>query len=304
MQGKYNDLMTFEYHFRFNKLFQDYFCLSSIGWERWKYPQKYSIDNKDSSKRQFVFQYTVSGEGAIAINSHIYTLKPGQAFLIERPSNVHYFLPRGSTHWELKFVCFNAACHSVLKNIMAEYGNILTISESSSVMKYWEELYKISVDNEMDNFFEASAYSYKFMMHLHDTLRKSLCSHRSNNSVQTCMDIIHANYRAQLTLNQLADLCNMSPSYLSKIFKETFQITPINYLIKYRIEIASNMLLHDNLRIEDIAVQTGFNNANYFSRMFKQIMGVSPKDYRKERYLETNNSKEAQQLIVRYEMIE
>ena len=68
--------------------------------------------------------------------------------------------------------------------------------------------------------------------------------------------------------------------------------------------MACHMLLQNDLRIEDIALQTGFNSANYFSRIFKQIMGISPKDYRRQEHIETLNSKEAQQLIVRYEMLE
>ena len=304
MQKQYEKRMTFEYHFKYNKLYQDYYSFSSIGWEYWQYPQKYSINNMNTSRKQFVFQYTVSGEGAITINSHTYALKPGQAFLIECPSVTHYFLPKSSSHWEMKFISFNSVSHNILKNIINEYGNIFTLPASSSVMNYWEELYRLSIDNDMNNFFTASIHAYSFMMHLNDTLRKIPGIRRSNNRLQTCLDTIHANYQNPLTLEQLADICLLSPSHLSKIFKENFKITPIQYLIHYRVEVACHMLLQDDLRIEDIALQTGFNSANYFSRIFKQIMGISPKDYRRDGHIEALNSKEAQQLIVRYEVLE
>ena len=287
---------TFEYHFKYNKLYQNYHSFISIGWESWRYPQKYSIHNMNFSEKQFVFQYTVSGKGAITINSHTHTLKPGQAFLIECPSATHYFLPKDSSHWELKFITLNNANSEILRNIINEYGNIFTLPSSNSVMDYWEELYQLAINRQIDNFFIASTYAYGFIMHLHNTLRKIPGLRRSNNRLQNCLDIIHANYQEHLTLEQLADICNLSPSYLTKLFKENFKVTPIQYLIRYRIDMACHMLLQGNLHIEEIALATGFNSANYFSRIFKSIVGVSPKSYQKEGHMESLNQKESQQL--------
>lgn len=296
--------MTFEYHFKYYKLYQEYYSIFSLGWEYWQYPQKYYIDNRTSSQKNFIFQYTVSGEGAITINSHTHILKPGQAFLIEKPSAVQYFLPKGSSHWELKFITFNYPSNQILKNIINDYGNIFTLPSSSSVMNYWDELYRLASLKEMDNFFTVSTYAYTFVMKLHDTLRRIPGLLHSHNQMQTCLDIIHANYQSPITLEQLADICCMSPSYLTKMFKETFKVTPIQYLIRYRLDMACQLLLQNHLSIETIALKTGFNSANYFSRIFKQIVGVSPKDYRRQEQIETLNQKETQQLIVKYELIQ
>ena len=72
MPQQNHGLQTFEYHFKFFQLYHNYFSFISLGWENWKYPQKYSIDNFGSSENQFIFQYTVSGEGAITILSLIH----------------------------------------------------------------------------------------------------------------------------------------------------------------------------------------------------------------------------------------
>ena len=101
----------------------------------------------------------------------------------------------------------------------------------------------------------------------------------------------------------MAQICKLSPSYLTKIFNENFKTTPVQYLIKYRIEMACRLLQRSDMRIEDIALQTGFGSGNYFSRIFKSVVGVSPKDYRKEQNLELLTAQETQELIVRYEML-
>lgn len=296
--------ITFEYHFKYFNLYQEYFSITSIGWENQKNHQQYFINNLIRPEKKMVFQYTVSGEGAITINSHTYKLKPGQAFLIECPSATQYFLPKTSDHWELKFIAFNDKSGTILKNIINEYGNIFTLPSSCDVLDYWEELYQLALNKEIDNFFTTSSYAYTFMMKLHDTLRNTANSHLSNNRMQNCLNIIHANYKNNLTLKQLADICNLSPSYLTKLFKENFKVAPIQYLIEYRIEMACQMLIKTDLSIEDIALQTGFNSANYFSRTFKSVVGISPKDYRKRECQKIISLEESQQLITRNEMVE
>lgn len=171
-------------------------------------------------------------------------------------------------------------------------------------MDYWEKLYQLASRKEINNFFTASTYTYSFIMYLHDTLRNIPGQHRSNNRLQNCLDIIHSNYQDNLTLKQLSDMCNLSVSYLTKIFKDNFKVTPIQYLINYRIKQSCQLLLQSDLRIEDIALQVGFNSANYYSRIFKSVTGISPKDYRKEEHIEILTQEETQQLIVRYEMLD
>ena len=226
-----------------------------------------------------------------------------QAFLIERPGATHYFRPKNSAHWELQFLSMNAVCGSILRNIINEYGNIYTLPPACPVLNCWEKLYGLAVNKQIDNFFTASSYTYEFIMALHDTLRALPGLRHSNNRLQNCVEAIQANYQSNLTLTQMAQICNLSPSYLTKIFKENFKTTPVQYLIKYRIEMACRLLQRSDMRIEDIALQTGFGSGNYFSRIFKSVVGVSPKDYRKEQNLELLTAQETQELIVRYEML-
>ncbi len=304
MSEKHETYKTYEYHFKYLNLYENYYSFVSIGREYWKHPQGYVINLLNTQKRQYIFQYTVSGEGAITINSRTYTLKPGQAFLVESPGYVKYFLPKSSTHWELKFITLNAAGHDILNSIVNEYGNIFTLPDSCPVLDYWEELYRLSCSRQLNDFFSASACAYTFVMRLNATLRSLPSVRHSSNRLQTCLDTIHANYREPLTLEQLADICCLSASHLSRIFKENFHITPIQYLINYRVKMACHMLLQEDLRMETIALQTGFSCANYFSRIFKQVMGISPKDYRHQTHTEALQQQEIQQLVVKYEVLE
>ena len=69
--------------------------------------------------------------------------------------------------------------------------------------------------------------------------------------------------------------------YLTRLFKNTYGTTINNYILEKRITKAKELLRFSNLNIEDISKECGINDNNYFSRLFKQIEGISPKEYKK-----------------------
>ena len=73
----------------------------------------------------------------------------------------------------------------------------------------------------------------------------------------------------------------MSPSSFRRHFKEHTGKTPGNFLKELRVMVAARRLLVTDDRISDIAYELGFDDQNYFSRMFKSLFGVSPSQYRK-----------------------
>jgi hypothetical protein len=83
---------SYEYHFRDQRLYDDYCSLYSIGYEYWE-DSSYYFDCKNVHVKQCIFRYTVSGEGAIEINRKTYPMKAGQAFLIEKPGPYKYYIP-------------------------------------------------------------------------------------------------------------------------------------------------------------------------------------------------------------------
>ena len=70
--------------------------------------------------------------------------------------------------------------------------------------------------------------------------------------------------------------------YLSKIFKETYGTTVNNYLISKRITRAKQLLRFTDMTVDEIGAAVGMADANYFSRMFRKIEGISPREYRKQ----------------------
>ncbi|MBQ8849120.1 MAG: helix-turn-helix transcriptional regulator [Clostridia bacterium] len=95
------------------------------------------------------------------------------------------------------------------------------------------------------------------------------------------LEYINENYKEEnITASQLADLCKISEPYLRKLFKQAFSVSPMVYVRNMRISYACELLRSGEYSVTDAATLSGFNDTAYFSREFKQYMGVTPREYR------------------------
>ncbi|GGG01776.1 helix-turn-helix transcriptional regulator [Paenibacillus abyssi] len=92
---------------------------------------------------------------------------------------------------------------------------------------------------------------------------------------------IEENYDQDLTLSDLASVVFVSPYHLAHVYKEEMGISPIQYLIRFRIEEAKRLLKHSNLTIREIASKIGYPNGIYFNLIFKKMTGMPPGKFRK-----------------------
>lgn len=94
---------------------------------------------------------------------------------------------------------------------------------------------------------------------------------------------IAEHYTEEITLNTLAQVLHLNPSYLSRLIRRVTGQTFSDVLWSYRIERAKRKLLADDVRMSEVAYNTGFKDAAHFSHLFKKMVGVSPKEYRSSR---------------------
>lgn len=98
--------------------------------------------------------------------------------------------------------------------------------------------------------------------------------------VQKAVTYITTDLSADLGLKALAGQLNMTPSYLSSLFKKEMGVTLTDYVNQQRIAHAQHLLLDTSLPIKSIAQQCGIADLNYFMRLFKRMAGVTPKAFR------------------------
>lgn len=92
---------------------------------------------------------------------------------------------------------------------------------------------------------------------------------------------LETRYREPIRVPDLAAMAHLSVNQFLRVFRNIYHTTPIEYLIRQRVKKAGELLAHSGLSVTDIAYETGFNDSNYFSRVFRRILGTAPREYRK-----------------------
>ncbi|MEM9366091.1 MAG: helix-turn-helix domain-containing protein [Planctomycetota bacterium] len=93
---------------------------------------------------------------------------------------------------------------------------------------------------------------------------------------------IQRNYAQPICLDDLVEISGMSRRNFIRSFESAMGTSPINYLIRLRIENACRLMRDTDRRITDVAFDVGFTDSNYFSRQFRRLMGRSPREYRRQ----------------------
>lgn len=101
------------------------------------------------------------------------------------------------------------------------------------------------------------------------------------DTVQQVKQYIKKHSHEDISLDSLAKKVGLSPIYISKLFKEKQGINYIDFLTECRIEKAKKLMSDTDTSIKEITFEVGYHDPNYFSKVFKKMTGISPKEYRK-----------------------
>lgn len=104
--------------------------------------------------------------------------------------------------------------------------------------------------------------------------------------IEKALDFIHSHYTSSITLEEVSNFVMRSPYYFSHLFKKVMNMTFVEYLTQLRIKKAKELLMEGDYTISEIASLVGYQDPNYFSRVFKVFSGGSPKQWKTQRYLE------------------
>ena len=111
---------------------------------------------------------------------------------------------------------------------------------------------------------------------------KEYCIQRYSNTITTCLNHISKNIYHEISLNNLATLLDINPTYLSKLFKKEVGIPLSEYIQRERVEEAKKLLTLTTYPLSDICAWLNFNDQSYFTRVFKKSTNMTPRQYREK----------------------
>ena len=101
------------------------------------------------------------------------------------------------------------------------------------------------------------------------------------DQVESVRAFIEEHYMDHLSLSEFAEQFYVEPSYLSKKFSKEYNETITAYITRCRMDQAKELMMDEKNKLEVISFKVGYDDYNYFSRVFRRIEGVSPSEYRK-----------------------
>lgn len=241
-------------------------------------------------RTEHLLHYCVSGRGYYYVNDCKYTIEAGDAFLI-LPNQVTFYQADEEDPWiyvwlgltgnKVEFYLKRCGldrdhlvCHCEHPQQLVVYVNEI-ISHSS--LSYSNELYIQGVLFQIFALFSESA---------NQEYEKVLST--KNIHVNKAIEYIQMHYQDMITVNDIADHVSVNRSYLSTLFQQELHMSPQQFLLKFRMTKATEMLTQSKVAIKNIAYSCGYANQLAFSKAFRKITGMSPSDYRKQKSIDAH----------------
>ncbi len=101
----------------------------------------------------------------------------------------------------------------------------------------------------------------------------------SNSPISMVLEFIRNNIKENFNLKDLSDKAGMSTTSFYRFFKRELGMSPIEFILNEKIKIAKQLLKYPGIQINEVGFQSGFEDSNYFIRLFKKVEGITPKQY-------------------------
>lgn len=227
----------------------------------------------------------LSGQGCFTLNGSTYALKAGQGFLIWPGQIVHYQADAASP-WTYSWVGFHGLkAEAILKKAgLSVQKPIFSFEPEGPLTKSLNDLIAVA-RNEKTPELMLTGYLYLFLANLLELQRSSQppsqMATTSDRYVSKAVEYIEKNYAGDLSVEGLARALKIDRSYLSSLFTRYLGLSPRDFIIRYRMDKACELLKNPYLSIGDVARSVGYEDPLQFSKTFRKTKGVSPLNYRK-----------------------
>ena len=236
---------------------------------------------------QNILIYCVEGKGWLEVPSGTYKVKPNE-FLIIPADMPHKYGADDNNPWSIYWAHF--------KGIQSPYFTAILSKQYKDFVGYtpfleeririFESIYRaLESGYSIDNL-TLSSIGFTYFIGLFAYAEKLASTHPASekDAIDLSIEYMQEHLEVPLMLETLASSVNLSVSQYSSVFRKKTGYSPIEYFNQLKVQRACQYLQFTSLRISEIALKLGLDDAYYFSRMFTKLMGMSPKEYRNKKH--------------------
>lgn len=223
----------------------------------------------------YKMHYVCSGKGKLHMTNKVISLSPGDIFITFPDTFFSIESEEDFTYMYISFL--GSRANMIMDNLTISSQNFL-FHNCQEVYDFWKN--GLDMNPEIIDLIAESILLYSFSF----IGSKIIQINSKNSSKDTAASVIKKYiddnfFNHNMSLKMISAELSYSPKYISSIFKKKFNIGIIEYLNTIRVQNSCTLMKQGFTSITDVSNQCGFTDAQYFSKVFKQKMGVSPKSY-------------------------
>lgn len=236
-----------------------------------EYPEKKLTFFNELTRNELILH--LSGKSVVHFNGKVLECNP----------NTIRFLPKGENK---EYVVLKEECGDCIdiffstdKEISSE-AFTLNLKDNTNAEALFKKIFSVWVAKNEGYYFECMSLLYKIFAEIK---KENYIPQKQYTIIKPAIEYVEENFlREKISVPYLANLCSVSESYLKKLFIKKFGVSPVKYIINLKINHACD-LLREGYGVSSAAEICGYANLYFFSRQFKEYVGVSPTEF-KEKY--------------------
>ncbi|OPA80444.1 AraC family transcriptional regulator [Paenibacillus selenitireducens] len=234
----------------------------------------------------YLLHHIISGKGTFTVEQQTYTLQAGDSFLIS-PEQIISYESDAHDPWHYRWVAFEGVSAA---QIITEVGFIdrppmAHMHDSNTILTYMQSIQQAFQSRKPSSHLQATGFLYVILAEHSEVLQQNneVLDHdqQSQKAVKQMIRYLSTQYAQPISIEDMAENLGYNRAYLSRIFKQATQMSPVTFLLKLRIDKGRQLLRErTDLNVEQISASVGIQDALYFSRQFRRFYAMSPTEYR------------------------
>lgn len=242
------------------------------------------------TRNHYLFHYVLSGTGTLMADdakgiTQTYPVKSGQGFLIFPGQITTYYADQHSP-WEYLWIEFDGLrVKEALSLTDFSLNHPIYHPHSKDLREQMVKEMAYIISHPKESSFHLLGHLYLFFDYFIQSAKSTRLTQSSKMSdyyIQEAIHYMEQNFQNNISIEEIAEVCGINRSYLGKIFRNSVGRSPQEFLMNYRMVKATELLKLTTRSIVDIGNAVGYSNPLHFSRAFKNVYGVSPREWRNE----------------------
>ena len=233
-----------------------------------EYPEKRTSFSHELKHQELIF--SLSGRGTVLFNGETLSTEAGTV----------RFLPEGSVEQYEVIRHERGACIDIFFDTdvpISERAFVLNGVHGEKLEGLFKKAFALWVAKEEGYYFECIALLYRIFAELQ---KQNYIPSEHTEKIAPAVALIQERFLTEDTrISKLCEACGISESYLKRLFREKYGVSPKQYLIRLKINHACELLRLGRYTVTQVAEQCGFSDVYFFSRQFKEYMGITPTQF-------------------------